>query len=87
MYNIDMTNQKVVKIYSTPSCVWCKAAKDFFREKGVTYQEFNVASDAASREYMFKRTGQMGVPVIEIGNDVVIGFDQEKIANLLAIDS
>ena len=80
-----MTNQKVVKVYSTPTCVWCKAAKDFFTEKGVTYEEHNVASDAAMREYMFKRTGQMGVPVIEIGNDVVIGFDEEKIAELLGV--
>jgi glutaredoxin-like YruB-family protein len=80
-----MTNTKIVKIYSTPTCVWCKAAKDFFAEKGIVYEEHNVASDATAREYMFKRTGQMGVPVIEIGNDVVIGFDEDKITELMGL--
>lgn len=80
-----MTNTKTVKIYSTPTCVWCKAAKDFFGEKGIVYEDLNVASDATARKFMFKRTGQMGVPVIEIGNEVVIGFDEEKISELLGV--
>ncbi|HEY4504182.1 MAG TPA: glutaredoxin domain-containing protein [Candidatus Paceibacterota bacterium] len=80
-----MTNQKTVKIYSTPTCVWCRAAKDFFGERGIVYEDHNVAADMQAREYMFKRTGQMGVPVIEVGNDVVIGFDEEKISHLLGI--
>ena len=81
-----MNNQKTIKIYSTPTCVWCRAAKDFFKDKNVSYEDYDVASDAVAREYMFKRTGQMGVPVIEIGNEVVIGFDEEKVASLLGVN-
>ena len=81
-----MSTQKTVKIYSTPTCVWCRATKEFLDEHKVVYTDINVASDSEAREYMFKRTGQMGVPVIEIGNDVIIGFDQGKISNLLGIN-
>ncbi len=80
-----MNNTKIVKIYSTPTCVWCKTAKEYFDENGVKYQNFDVSVDETAREYMFKRTGQMGVPVIEVGNDVVIGFDEDKLASLLEI--
>jgi glutaredoxin-like YruB-family protein len=80
-----MPNTKQVKIYSTPTCVWCKATKEFLDEHKVKYEDINVASDAKAREYMLNRTGQMGVPVIEIGNDVIIGFDEERISELLGI--
>ncbi|HEY4493067.1 MAG TPA: glutaredoxin family protein, partial [Candidatus Paceibacterota bacterium] len=79
-----MENKKV-KIYSTPTCVWCRATKDFLTEHNVPFEDINVASDAVAREYMFKRTGQMGVPVIEIGNDIIIGFNEERISELLGI--
>ena len=74
-----------VKIFSTPTCVWCRATKDYLDEHQVPHEDINVAADATAREYMFNRTGQMGVPVIEIGNDVIIGFDEERIAGLLGI--
>ena len=80
-----MANQKTVKIYSTPTCVWCRATKEFLDEHKIAYEDINVAADAVAREYMFKRTGQMGVPVIEIGNEVIIGFDQERISQLLGV--
>lgn len=72
-------------IYSTPSCHFCQAAKAFFGENGVTYEEFNVAEDAEKRQEMIDMTGQMGVPVIRIGNDVIVGFDEGKLRELLAI--
>lgn len=72
-------------IYSTPSCHFCQAAKAFFGENGVSYEEFNVAEDAAKRQEMIDMTGQMGVPVIRIGNDVIVGFDEGKLRELLAI--
>ena len=81
---VNMNNHKV-KLYSTPTCVWCRAAKEFLDEEKVAYEEINVASDAIAREYMFKRSGQMGVPVIEIGNEIIIGFDKEKISELLGL--
>ncbi len=74
-----------VTIYSTPVCHFCHAAKDFFQANNVAYTEHDVASDAAKRQEMIDMTGQMGVPVIKIGNDVVIGFDESKLRELLAI--
>ena len=75
-----------VTIYSTPVCHFCQAAKDFFKENDVEYTEFDVAADAEKREEMIEMTGQMGVPVIRIGEDVVIGFDEGKVKELLKIE-
>jgi glutaredoxin-like YruB-family protein len=76
-----------VTIYSTPTCHFCHMAKDFFAEKGVTYQDFNVLEDTTKREEMMEMTGQMGVPVIRIGDDVVVGFDRPMIEKLLGLAS
>jgi len=76
---------KTVSIYSTPTCVYCNAAKDYFKANNVAYTEFNVASDLERRKEMIDKTGQMGVPVIMIGDEAVVGFDQDKIAELLAV--
>ncbi len=76
---------KTVTIYSTPVCHFCHAAKDFFAENNVTYTEHDVASDTDKRQEMIEMTGQMGVPVIRIGDDVVIGFDEDKIKELLGV--
>jgi glutaredoxin 3 len=72
-----------VKIYSTPSCMYCNMAKDYFTEHGVAYEEINVAVDIEKRKEMVEKSGQLGVPVIEIGDKVVVGFDEEEIAHLL----
>ncbi len=76
---------KTVTIYSTPVCHFCHAAKDFFAENGIEYTEYDVAADAAKRQEMIEMTNQMGVPVIRIGDDVVIGFDEGKLRELLAL--
>jgi len=76
---------KTVTIYSTPVCHFCQAAKEFFSEHNVTYTEFNVAADADKRQEMIEMTGQMGVPVIRINDDVVVGFDEDKVKELLAV--
>lgn len=76
---------KTVTIYSTPTCHFCKMAKDFFAEKGVQYTGYDVSSDAAKREEMIKMTGQLGVPVIIIGGDIMVGFDRQKIADKLGV--
>ena len=75
-----------VVIYSTPVCHFCQAAKEFFKENKIEYTEHDVAADAAKREEMIEMTGQMGVPVIRIGDDVVIGFDEPKVKELLQMD-
>ena len=74
-----------VTIYSTPSCHFCHAAKDFFDEHGVKYEDMDVAANLEARKEMVDMTGQMGVPVIRIGDDVVVGFDEYKVRELLKI--
>lgn len=76
---------KQVTIYSTPSCHFCHLAKDYFTANNVTYTEHDVATDLEKREEMMDMTGQMGVPVIRIGDDVVVGFDEGKVKELLGV--
>jgi len=72
-----------IKIYSTPFCVYCKIAKDFFDKKGLSYEEVDVSVDEKAAQEMVARTNQMGVPVIEIGEEVVIGFNKSQIEKIL----
>lgn len=76
---------KTVLIYTTPTCQYCKMAKEFFQAKGVEYTEFDVAADEAKRAEMVEKSGQMGVPVIDIENDIIVGFDEPKLRELLEI--
>lgn len=78
---------KSVTIYSTPTCHFCQMAKEFFAEKGITYTAYDVAGDAAKRAEMIQLTGQLGVPVIVINGDVLIGFSREKLAQKLGIEA
>lgn len=72
-----------VTIYSTPTCVYCKMAKQYFTEHQITYSEKNVLTDLEAREEMVKKSGQLGVPVIEVDGTVIVGFDQPKLQQLL----
>ena len=74
-----------VTIYSTPSCHYCHAAKDYFAEHKVAFTDYDVAADLPKRQEMIQKSGQMGVPVIYIGDELIVGFDQERIAELLHI--
>lgn len=76
---------KNVTIYSTPTCHFCEMSKDFFKENGVNYTEYNVASDLERRQEMIQKSGQMGVPVIFVGDELVVGFDKEKLSSLLGV--
>lgn len=76
---------KEVKIYSTPTCHFCHMAKDFFKENNVAFTDYNVAEDSQKREELIEKSGQMGVPVIFIGDDMVIGFNKPKIVELLGM--
>jgi glutaredoxin 3 len=76
---------KKVTIYSTPVCQYCKKAKDFFNEKGVHFEEVDVASDEEKRNYMIEMTGQMGVPVIQVDDEVLVGFDRSTLAGMLGV--
>lgn len=82
----NQTNMdKNITIYSTPTCHFCQMTKDFLKEKGISYTEFNVASDLEKRQEMIQKSGQMGVPVIFVGEEMIIGFDKERLASLLSI--
>jgi glutaredoxin 3 len=72
-------------VYSTPSCMYCGLVKDFFKENNVQFTEHNVATDLSKRKEMIDKTGQMGVPVIEIDGQVVVGFDEPKLRSILQI--
>ncbi|MFA7193406.1 MAG: Uxx-star family glutaredoxin-like (seleno)protein [Candidatus Paceibacterota bacterium] len=76
---------KTVSVYTTPTCQYCKMAKEFFQEKGVEYTEFDVSVDEAKRSEMVEKSGQMGVPVIDVEGEIVVGFDQPKLRELLEI--
>ncbi|MDD4859129.1 MAG: Uxx-star family glutaredoxin-like (seleno)protein [Dehalococcoidales bacterium] len=74
----------MVKIYTTPTCGYCQMAKHFLAERGVGYEEFDVSRDRSAAEEMVRLTGQMGVPVIIVGDEMVIGFDRPRLEGLLA---
>ena len=74
-----------VTIYTTPTCHFCQMAKEFFAEKNVAYTAHDVTVDPQKREEMIQMTGQLGVPVIVIGDSVMVGFDRAKIADKLGI--
>ncbi len=76
---------KNISIYSTPTCVYCNAAKTFFTAQGMKYEEYNVATDLAKRKEMIDLTGQMGVPVIKIDSEVIVGFDEARVKEILAV--
>lgn len=78
-------NQKKVTIYSTPTCHFCHMAKDYFKEHGVAFEDYNVAMDRERAMEMMQKTGQSGVPVIVVGDDIVVGFNQPVLADLLGI--
>jgi glutaredoxin 3 len=76
---------KTVTIYSTPTCHFCHMTKDFLKEKGIAFTDYDVAKDLEKRQEMIQKSGQMGVPVIFVGNELIIGFDKERLVSSLGI--
>ncbi len=76
-----------VKVYTTPTCPWCMRVKQFLDERGIPYEEYDVAADAARAEEMIQKSGQMGVPVIEVDGEIVVGFDRSRLEELLGLES
>ena len=73
-----------VKIYTTPTCPYCIKAKEYFTRKGIKYVEYNVAQDKEALQEMTKLSGGRSVPVITVDDEVLIGFNQDKLDKLLA---
>ena len=78
--------QPRVIVFSTPSCSFCNMAKKYFREKGIKFKDVDVSRDQVAARDMVRRSGQSGVPVIDIGGKVIVGFDRPKINRLLGIN-
>ncbi len=76
-----------VLVFTTPTCPWCTRAKAYLRERRVPFREVDVSRDAAAARDLVRRTGQMGVPVIEIDGRPIVGFDRPQIDRLLGLAS
>lgn len=74
---------KQIKIYTSNTCGYCHAAMDYFNEKGLEYEEHNISIDKDAKKELIKM-GYMGVPIIFIGDEIIEGFNREKIENALA---
>ena len=72
-----------IKIYTTPTCHFCKAAKEFFKEKGIKFEEIDVSKNEEAAEEAVKKSGQMSVPIIDINGKIIVGFDKEKLEKMI----
>ncbi|HMZ06932.1 MAG TPA: glutaredoxin domain-containing protein [Anaerolineales bacterium] len=81
----ESNNQPKVLVFSTPTCSFCTMAKNYFRQKGIKFTDIDVSRDQAAARDMVRRSGQMGVPVIDIGGKIIVGFDRPRINSLLGI--
>ena len=74
-----------VTVYSTMTCPWCQMTKEFLKESNISYQDVNVATDQKAAQEMIEKSGQMGVPVIDIDGKVIVGFDKNALRKALKI--
>ena len=72
-----------ISIYTTPTCSYCTVAKKYFRENGIPFTEYNVAQDMRRADEMVRKSGQMGVPVIDVNGRIIVGFNKPEIENAL----
>jgi glutaredoxin-like YruB-family protein len=77
-------SQRVV-VYTTPSCSWCRKLKSYLKSANISFKEVDVSKDPSKAEELYKKSGQMGVPVTLVGSNVIVGFDKQKIDSLLGI--
>jgi glutaredoxin-like YruB-family protein len=76
---------KNVVIYSTPTCPWCQRVKQFMQEHNIFFQDFDVSQNQEKAEEMVQKSGQMGVPVVDVGGEIIVGFDKDKIEDALEL--
>lgn len=75
-----------VILFTTPSCSYCKLAKNYLRQRGVPFKDIDVSRDAAAARDMVRRSGQQGVPVIDVGGKIIVGFDRPKLDRMLGLN-
>ena len=75
----------MIKIYSTTHCPYCKMANDYFTKNSVAFEEYNVENDEKALEEMVKKSGQMGVPVLDINGKIIVGYDESGIKKALKL--
>lgn len=75
----------MVRVFSTSTCPYCVTLKEFLKEHNIEFEDIDVSEDEKARDEMVEKSGQMGVPVVEIDGEIVVGFDKEKIKQLLKI--
>jgi glutaredoxin-like YruB-family protein len=73
-----------ILIYSTPTCRYCDLAKDYLKDNGVAFEEINVAANREAAQEMVAKSGQMGVPVIDFGGEIIVGFNRGRLAELIS---
>lgn len=83
----DAPKRPTPVVYTTPTCVWCGRVKSWLTENGVAFREVNIAADDAAAARLVARSGQQGVPQIEVGPDIVVGFDKPRLAQLLGVSA
>lgn len=76
---------KNVKVYSTPTCPWCVRAKQFLKDSNIPFEDIDVSSNQLAAQEMVQRSGQMGVPVLDINGQIIVGFDKERINSALGL--
>ena len=74
---------KKVTLYTTPSCQYCEQAKEYMKENDIDYKYYDVSEDTDRRKEMIEKSGQMGVPVIELGDELMVGFDEERFEDMV----
>ena len=85
MDGVKNMEKKHVVVYSTTSCPWCHRVKDWLTEHGIKYEEIDVGADQKKAQDMIEKSGQMGVPVVDVNGQIIIGFDEEKLKGALGI--
>ncbi len=76
----------MIKIYSTPTCAYCVTLKSFLEQHNIEFEDIDVSQDKIAREEMIEKSGQMEVPVVEIDDEIIVGFDKKKICKILNIE-
>lgn len=72
-----------VKVYSTPTCPWCKVTKNYLKSKNIPFEDLDVSKDRDAAMEMIQKSGQRGVPVVDINGNIIVGFDQRSIDKFL----